>query len=63
MKSPLNKGDVLIAMYSRKFPDFVTEGREYKVTAIWGDSFRIVNDQGFDIMPIEAIFRRKEALT
>lgn len=61
----LKQGDVLIATHSRGMPDNVTAGREYRVTHVWqhehGRSvFRIVNDEGIDVMPIESSFKLKE---
>jgi hypothetical protein len=61
MTRPLKKGDIVIATHSHGLPDNVTEGREYRITHVWQGYFRIVNDVGIDIMPIETRFTLKEA--
>lgn len=64
MSEYLKVGDTVVAQHSTKFPDYVTEGKEYKVTKSWetlvgGIGFLIVNDIGVEIMPISVGFRRK----
>lgn len=61
----IKEGTVLVAEYGCDFPDRTTKGKEYKVTKVddyegLGQRFfRIVNDEGKDVLPISTRFRIK----
>lgn len=61
----MQKGDVLIAKHTTKFPDYITAGNEYTVTSSYEIGglfyFHIINDRGVDWFPVSTSFTKKEA--